>query len=258
MSTIKNNINTYADLTAYNADTNKEYPNVSYIQGTNNVLWEKEEPTPPTPVAGPDLIVEGIADIADGGAMLTLQNREGEESPTFSDWFESITMDGDELNLEEIDVEMVYHIPDGEHRFEFFVKKVNGEMPFTDLGCIMFDFMTLSSYIAGEGFTDITNIGRGAMFSLYVQGNVVMPSTLTHIGYNPANYMSGIIECTSLTLKYNGVVSCENELEEYDEETGQETLQTINTYPIYSTLYVPSNQVNAYTTNDWQNVSPIV
>ena len=37
MSTIANNINTYADLTAYNADTNKEYPNVSYIQGTNNV-----------------------------------------------------------------------------------------------------------------------------------------------------------------------------------------------------------------------------
>lgn len=258
MSTIKNNINTYADLTAYNADTNKEYPNVSYIQGTDNVLWEKEEPTPPTPptpVAGPDLIVEGIVD---GGAMLVLQNREGEESPTFSDWFESITMDGDELNLEEIDVEMVYHIPDGEHRFEFIVNKVNGEMPFTDLGCIMFDCMTLSSYIAGEGFTDITDIGGGAMFNIFVQGNVVLPSTLTHIGCDPADYMSGIIECTSLTLKYNGVVSCENEVEEYDEETGQETLQTITTYPIYTSLYVPSNQVNAYTADNWQNVNPIV
>lgn len=255
MSTIKNNINTYADLTAYNADTNKEYPNVSYIQGTDNVIWEKEEPTP---VAGPDLIVEGLAD---GGAMLTLQNSEGAAAPTFSNWFDSITMDGTELNLEEIDSNVdgvVYDIPDGQHRFEFFVKKVNGTMPFTDLGCIMFDGMTLSSYIAGEGFTDITDIGGGAMFNIFVQGNVVMPSTLTHIGYNPADYMSGIIECQSLTLKYNGVVSCENEIMKYDEETEQETSQTITTYPIYTTLYVPSNQVNAYTSDNWQNVSPIV
>ena len=255
MSTIKNNINTYATQSAYDADTNKEYPNVSYIQGTDNVIWEKEEPTP---VAGPDLIAEGLAD---GGAMLTLQHREGEESPTFTNWFDSITMDGDELNLEEIDSNVdgvVYDIPDGEHRFEFFVKKVNGAMPFTDLGCIMFDGMTLSSYIAGEGFTDITDIGHQAIFNLYVQGNVVLPSTLTHIGYNPADYMNGIIECTSLTLKYNGVISCANEVEVYDEETGQETLQTINTYPIYSRLYVPSNQVNAYTANDWGRVNPIV
>ena len=33
MTQIKNNINTYADLTAYNNDLNKEYPNISYIQG---------------------------------------------------------------------------------------------------------------------------------------------------------------------------------------------------------------------------------
>ena len=44
MSTIKNNINTYADLTAYNADLNKEYPNISYIQGTDEVKWNKYDP----------------------------------------------------------------------------------------------------------------------------------------------------------------------------------------------------------------------
>lgn len=41
---IKNHINTYADLTAYNADLNKEYPNVSYIQGTDEVKWYKYDP----------------------------------------------------------------------------------------------------------------------------------------------------------------------------------------------------------------------
>lgn len=41
---IKNNINTYADLTAYNADTNKDYPNVSYIQGTDEVKYVGEDP----------------------------------------------------------------------------------------------------------------------------------------------------------------------------------------------------------------------
>ena len=44
MTQIKNNINTYADLTAYNADTNKEYPNVSYIEGTDEVKWYRYDP----------------------------------------------------------------------------------------------------------------------------------------------------------------------------------------------------------------------
>lgn len=44
MTQIKNNINTYADLTAYNADTNKDYPNVSYIEGTDEVKWNKYDP----------------------------------------------------------------------------------------------------------------------------------------------------------------------------------------------------------------------
>lgn len=41
MSTIRNNINTYADLTAYNA-ANKDYPNVSYIQATDEVKYAIE------------------------------------------------------------------------------------------------------------------------------------------------------------------------------------------------------------------------
>ena len=44
MTKILNHINTYADLTAYNNDTNKDYPNVSYIQG-DEVKWVKEDPT---------------------------------------------------------------------------------------------------------------------------------------------------------------------------------------------------------------------
>ena len=39
MTQIKNNINTYADLTAYNADTNKDYPNISYIQASDEVKY---------------------------------------------------------------------------------------------------------------------------------------------------------------------------------------------------------------------------
>ena len=44
MSTIKNNINTYANLTAYNNDLNKDFPNVSYIQKTDEVKWYKYDP----------------------------------------------------------------------------------------------------------------------------------------------------------------------------------------------------------------------
>lgn len=44
MSILKNHINTYADLTAYNADMSKDFPNISYIQGTDEVKWNKYDP----------------------------------------------------------------------------------------------------------------------------------------------------------------------------------------------------------------------
>lgn len=44
MTKILNHINTYADLTAYNADMNKDFPNISYIQGSDEVKWNKYDP----------------------------------------------------------------------------------------------------------------------------------------------------------------------------------------------------------------------
>ena len=44
MTKILNHINTYADLTAYNNDMSKDFPNISYIQGTDEVKWNKYDP----------------------------------------------------------------------------------------------------------------------------------------------------------------------------------------------------------------------
>ena len=44
MTKILNHINTYADLTAYNNDLNKDFPNISYIQGSDEVKWYKYDP----------------------------------------------------------------------------------------------------------------------------------------------------------------------------------------------------------------------
>lgn len=44
MTQIKNNINTYADLTAFNADTNKDFPNISFIVASDEVKWNKYDP----------------------------------------------------------------------------------------------------------------------------------------------------------------------------------------------------------------------
>ena len=44
MTKILNHINTYADLTAYNADKDKNYPNIAYIIESNEVKWVKEKP----------------------------------------------------------------------------------------------------------------------------------------------------------------------------------------------------------------------
>ena len=43
MTKILNHINTYADLTAYDNDKDKNYPNIAYIQETNEVKWLKEK-----------------------------------------------------------------------------------------------------------------------------------------------------------------------------------------------------------------------
>ena len=42
MTKILNHINTYADLTAYNNDKDKNYPNIAYIIESNEVKWVKE------------------------------------------------------------------------------------------------------------------------------------------------------------------------------------------------------------------------
>lgn len=44
MTKILNHINTYADLTAYNNDMEKDYPNVSYLVATDEVKWNKYDP----------------------------------------------------------------------------------------------------------------------------------------------------------------------------------------------------------------------
>lgn len=44
MTKLLNHINTYADLTAYNNDMEKDFPNISYIQGTDEVKWNKYDP----------------------------------------------------------------------------------------------------------------------------------------------------------------------------------------------------------------------
>lgn len=44
MTQIANYINSYSDNTAYSADQSKDYPNISYIQGTDEVKWNRYDP----------------------------------------------------------------------------------------------------------------------------------------------------------------------------------------------------------------------
>ena len=46
MTKLLNHINTYADLTAYNNDMEKDFPNISYIQASDEVKWNKYDPYP--------------------------------------------------------------------------------------------------------------------------------------------------------------------------------------------------------------------
>lgn len=150
---IKNQINTYADLTAYNDDQNKEYPNVSYIVATDEVKWNKYDPDHIVAVYNVTS-TESATKLLNLNANITYQIIDGVKQDTVQTTYTFDTL--------------------GEHivKYKMNVTYIIGQPLF-------YMCPNLVSAVIPETITRINSVLFGSCSNLT---NVVLPKTLTFIG----------------------------------------------------------------------------
>ena len=222
MSTIKNNINTYADLTAYNADLNKEYPNISYIQGTDEVKWYKYDPRHflctynVTSTSSATKLLDATTNISEMYIDGVLQNSVV-KSYTFSTTGEHTTL-------------IISNNSSLSNNFTNIptIKSVSIGSGITSIAGSTFSYCTNLASVTIPN--SITNIGGNAFNKCSGLASITIPSSVTSIGYSAFAYCSALSSVTVLattppTLGDNYVFSAN--------ASGRK-------------IYVPAASVNAY------------
>lgn len=243
MTKILNHINTYADLTAYNADQTKDYPNVSYIQGTDEVKY------------GTDPRVVCIYNITDTSAATKLLNN----TRNISD----MIIDG----VQQPSVVTSYQFSTtGEHIVKFGLTNntivggttYNNSAVFNN--CTSLIKTTIPNSVTSIGhsvFSDNTNLTK---FNSFVNGELIIPNTVTHI-YNYAfqncsGLTSVIIPSSVTTIDTYAFDGCSGLTNVTVERTipptmiANDRVFTDSVCPIY----VPAESVDAYkAASGWSN-----
>lgn len=260
MSTIKNNINTYANLTAYNADLNKEYPNISYIQGTGKVKYSNP-------------VVYATFNLTSSTKVVVTYNPAA---------FAKIELNGQEIEL--VDTYKYDFGARGTYTLKYTLVSET-EIPektwgwcyeiisMTDipktitrigrsafLGC-NFGRFTIPSGVTSIGDSafqscqylrsitipnNVTSIGGYAFNTCIALRNVTIPSSVTSIGSSAFEY------CGSTTGKCTFTILA----------TTPPTLE--NDYTVFTTarveaIYVPAESVNAYkTAQNWTTWADLI
>lgn len=231
MSTIANNINTYADLTAYNADTNKDFPNISYIQGTDEVKWVESDPLL--------VIIYNVTSTSDATKLLnsntglSYQIIDGVRQDTVQTTYTFDTL--------------------GEHTVKYKLTTNNINISFS--GCTNLTSMIMPNHIlqinSGNfcyGCTSLTNvklsdnlnyINDASFYGCSSLTDITIPSGVTYIGggYNKGVFQN-CISLTSVTVKATTPPSLLS--------------NAFNNANANLVIYVPSESVAAYqAANNW-------
>ena len=249
MSTIKNNINTYANLTAYNNDLNKDFPNVSYIQGTDEVKMYKYDP---------DHIVAvyNVTSTSEATTLLFLNSGISYQ-----------IIDG----VQQQSVQTTYTFDTlGKHIVKY---KLNG----TVLTRQIFRGLNITSATIPYGITEIqgsfygcqnlktinipnsvTSITAGGFTDCYVLKNVIIPNSMITLDSqafsNCRAFTNVIIPNTITSIGVSAFRGCTNLTSVTVEATTPPTLGTnvFNNTNANLVIYVPSQSVNAYkTATNW-------
>ena len=167
MTKILNHITTYADLTAYNNDKEKDFPNISYIQGSDEVKWVKDDPV--------HIVCKYNVTSTSEATKLLKQD---------SDIVYQV-IDG--VKQDTVQTTYTFDIT-GEHIVEY---KFNG----TSIGEFAFyDCFYLTSVTIGSG---VTSIGNSAFDNCLGLTSVTIPDSVTSIGDSA---FDGCYSLTSVTI----------------------------------------------------------
>ena len=218
---LANNINTYADLTAYDNDKEKDYPNISYIQGSDEVKWVKEDPY---------IIVCKYNVTSTSNATKLL--------------YENVTISYQIIDgVKQDAVQMNYTFDAlGEHTVKYKLNGTSiGQIAF--LSCIGLTNITIPDSVTSIGNTafskctgltnvtignGVTSIGSSAFYNCSKLTNVTIGNGVTSIG----DYaFSGCRGLTSITIQATTPPSLDSS-----------TFDITNNCPIY----VPAESVNTY------------
>lgn len=251
MTKILNHINTYADLTAYNNDLNKDYPNISYIQGTDEVKWVEN---------APDHIV-CVYDVRSTSSATTLlysnsgisyqiidgvQQSSVQTTYTFSTTGKHIVAYG--LNSDNIADNAFMNcfsltsviIPDGvtsigASAFDGCNNLTNITIPDSVTTIVDYAFMSCRS-LTGITIPDsVTSIGNGAFYNCSGLASITIPSSVTKIANSAFSNCSVL---TSITVEATT-----------PPRIGTSVFNNTNDCPIY----VLSTSVNSYkTATNWR------
>ena len=167
MTKILNHITTYADLTAYNNDKEKDFPNISYIQGSDEVKWEKTDPYI-------NVCKYNVTSTSEATKLLK------QDSDIVYQVIDGVKQDT-------VQTTYTFDIT-GEHIVEY---KFNG----TSIGEFAFyDCFYLTSVTIGSG---VTSIGQGAFSYCTSLTSITIPESVTSIGKDAFSQCSGL---TSITI----------------------------------------------------------
>ena len=188
MTKILNHINTYADLTAYDNDKDKNYPNIAYIQETNEVKWVKEN-----------------QDIVEGGIVVCKYNvTSTSEATKLLDSSTGITNQIID-DVKQDTVKSTYTFDTlGEHTVKY---KLDG----TSIANYAFTECTAMTSITIPN--SVTSIGYSAFFYCTGLTSITIPNSVTSIGnsafgdtawYN--NQPDGLVYAGKVAYKYKGTM----------------------------------------------------
>ena len=234
MTKILNHINTYADLTAYNNDNDKNYPNIAYIIETNEVKWVKENQ---------DLVVCKY-NVTSTSSATNLLNLYQTNSITYQ------IIDGVKQDF----VTSRYTFDTlGEHTVKY---QFNG----TSIAQLVFDSCT--SLTSVNIPNSVTSIGGNAFRGCSGLTSVTIPNSVTSIGESAFESCSGLTSVTipnSVTSIYTyafractGLTSVTIQATTPPTLGGTDAFTNTNNCPIY----VPAESVDAYkTATNWSSLA---
>ena len=240
MTQIKNHINTYADLTAYNNDLNKDFPNISYIQG-DEVKWNKYDPDHIVCVYNVTSTSE-TTKLLDVDNFITYQIIDGVQQQSVKRTYKFNTL-GEHTVKYKLNVRSIANY------FYNCQNLISATIPNSITSVDTNAFRNCTRLTSITIPSSVTSLGQSSFYNCVRLTSVTIPSSVTYIGNNTF-YGSGLTSITipSSVTSFGGSTfyDCSNLRFATIQATTPPTLGNTSCFSGSYPIYVPAESVNAY------------